>query len=59
MPRLPVEVVANVSKCGFRKFWHVNSGNSGTVCTRRQDLIQVEMTRSSRGSVEMNKASSF
>ena len=24
--------------CGFRKFWHVNSGNSGTVCIRRQDL---------------------
>jgi hypothetical protein len=45
--------------CGFRKFRHVNSGNSGTVWSPRQDLLQVEMTRSPRGSVEMNKASSF
>jgi antirestriction protein ArdC len=45
--------------CGFRKFWHVNSGNSGTVCTGWQDLLQVEMTRSPRGSVEMDEASSF
>jgi hypothetical protein len=48
-----------LSFCGFPKFWHVNSGNSGTVCTCRQDLLQVEMTRSSRGSVEMDKAPSF
>jgi len=25
--------------CGFRKFWHGNSGNSGTLCTGRQDLF--------------------
>jgi len=45
--------------CGFRKFWHVNSGNSGTVRTRRQDLFQVEMTCPPGGSVERNEASSF
>ncbi len=51
--------VVLLTECGFRKFWHVNSGNSGTVCTCWQDLFQVEMTRSPRGSVEMNEASSF
>src|SRR5437867_7334917 len=45
--------------CGFRKFWQVNSGNSGTVSTSRQDFFQVEVTGSPRGSVEMNEASSF
>ena len=45
--------------CGFRKFWHANSGNSGTVCTWRQGLFEVEMTRPSRGSVEVDEASAF
>src|SRR5207302_2662501 len=28
-----------VVRCGFRKFWHANSGNSGTLCYRRQELL--------------------
>jgi transcriptional regulator with GAF, ATPase, and Fis domain len=27
--------------CGFRKFWHAFSGNSGTLCRRRPYLIQL------------------
>jgi len=27
----------NVTCCGFRKFWHANSGNSGTFCGTWQD----------------------
>jgi hypothetical protein len=44
---------------GFRKFWRVNSGNSGTVSTRWQDLLQVEMTGPPRGSIQVDEASSF
>ena len=47
------------SVCGFRKFWHVNSGNSDTVSTRWQDLLEVEMTGSPRGSIQVDEASSF
>ena len=36
----------------------LGSGNSGMVFTRRQDLLQVEMTRSP-GSIEIDEASSF
>jgi hypothetical protein len=25
--------------CGFRKFWHANSGNSGTFCCTWQDAF--------------------
>jgi hypothetical protein len=45
--------------CGFRRFWRVNSGNSGTVSARWQDLLQVEMTGSPRGSIQVDEASSF
>ena len=45
--------------CGFRKFWHANSGNSGTVYVRRQDLLQVKMTRPSRGSIEVEETTAF
>ena len=31
--------VGFVEGCGFRKFWHANSGNSGTLCYRRQELL--------------------
>jgi hypothetical protein len=35
-----VDEVAHVfGYCGFRKFWHANSGNSGTFWSSRQDLF--------------------
>ena len=37
----------------------LGSGNSGMVFTRRQDLLQVEMTRSPTGPLEMDEPSSF
>jgi hypothetical protein len=37
----------------------VSSGNSGAVCTCRQDLFEVEMTRPPLGSVEVDEASTF
>jgi aconitate hydratase len=30
--------------CGFRKLWHSDSGNSGTVCIPGQGVLQFEMT---------------
>ena len=45
--------------CGFRKLWRANSGNSGTVCRSRQCLLQVQMTGSPGGSIEMNEPPTF
>jgi hypothetical protein len=45
--------------CGFRKFWHANSGNSGTIWIGRQGLFQVDVTGSSGWSIEVYEASAF
>jgi hypothetical protein len=33
--------LARAINCGFRKFWHAFSGNSGTLCRRRPYLMQL------------------
>src|SRR5215813_4695592 len=44
-------------KCGFRKFWHAFSGNSGTICRRRPYLVQLKLTRAARDPIELDKSS--
>ena len=46
-------------KCGFRKFWHSDSRNSGILGTGKQGVLQLEMTCSPGGSIEANEPSSL
>ncbi len=56
----PAGLQANFgSNCGLRKFCAANSGNSDPLRFWKQAVFQVETTCPSRGSVEMDKASSF
>src|SRR2546429_268269 len=54
-----VTAVSGVARCGFRKLWRANSGNSGTVCRSRQCLLQIQMTRPPGGSIEVDEASTL
>src|SRR5215472_16401808 len=46
-----------IHPCGFRKFWHAFSGNSGTLCCRWPYLVQLKMTGATGDSVQLDESS--
>ena len=54
-----IALFAMYAGCGFQKFWHADSRNSGILGVGKQGVLQLEMTCSPRGSIEANEPPSL